>query len=139
VIPVVTAGMHSSFIALTDGHWLAERVPLAERLRVTVLPLTVGFPFGLVPFLPPPYVPWMGRVHIRVLPPLRFPRMGIEAAADADYVGRCHDTVVSTMERALQDLAQVRRATRRRDLHAALDRWIDRAERWTSRAPKPPV
>lgn len=47
IVPVVTAGMHSSFVSLGGGHALAARLPLARRLRVGVLPVTLGFPFGL--------------------------------------------------------------------------------------------
>lgn len=132
VVPVVTAGMHSSFVALTDGHALAERFPLTRRLRIGVLPITLGFPFGLVPFAPPPYLPIAGRVRIRVLPPIRFTRSGPEAAADEAYVEACHRTIVGAMQRALHTLAADRRAERRARLHGWLDRAVDLFERWTA-------
>ena len=135
IVPVVTAGMHSSFLSLTDGHALAERFPLARYFRVAVLPMTIGLPFGLVPFAPPPYVPFVGRVRIRVLPPIHFTRRGPEAAADPAYVESCHRIVVGTMQRALDALATERRAERRRDFHARLDALVDLVERWTVRQP----
>lgn len=134
IVPVVTAGMHSSFVTLTDGHALAERFPLAKRLRIGVLPITLGLPFGLVPFAPPPYLPVAGRVRIRVLPPIHFTRSGAEAAADEAYVEACHRVVVGAMQRALKALADERRAERRADLHGWLDRLVDRIERWTAPA-----
>lgn len=136
IVPVVTAGMHSSFLSFTDGHAFAERFPLAKYFRVAVLPVTLGFPFGLVPFAPPPYLPFVGRVRIRVLPPIHFTRSGPEAAADAAYVESCHRIVVGAMQRALDALATERRAERRRDFHARLDALVDLVERWTVRAPE---
>ncbi|MFO0684842.1 MAG: hypothetical protein U0234_22485 [Sandaracinus sp.] len=132
LVPVVTAGMHSSFFSFTDGHALAQRLPLARRLRVGVLPITLGFPFGLVPFAPPPYVPIVGRVRIRVLAPIHFTRRGPEAAADEAYVEACHRVVTGTMQRALGELAQARRSERRATLHDRLDRIVDAIERWTA-------
>lgn len=143
IVPVVTAGMHSGFVCLDDGRALAERFPLARALRVGVLPTTLSFPFGLTIGVPPPYLPLSGRVRIRVLEPIRFARSGSEAAADAGYVEACHRTVVGAMQRALDGLADDRRAERRRELHRHLDRALDALERATlaprDRAPAAPV
>ncbi len=125
VVPVVTAGMHSGFVCLGDGHALAQRLPLARSLRVGVLPTTLSFPFGLTFGAPPPYVPIAGRVRIRVLPPIQFTRSGAEAAADKSYVEACHRTIVNAMQRALSELSTERRDERRAALHGRIDAVVD--------------
>lgn len=131
VVPVVTAGMHSGFVCLGDGHALARRFPLARKLRVGVLPITLSFPFGLWVGLPPPYLPLWARVRISVLPPIHFPRTGAAAAEDAAYVEACHAHVETTMQCALDARADERRRERRWALYAYLDRALSFLERLT--------
>jgi 1-acyl-sn-glycerol-3-phosphate acyltransferase len=134
IVPVVTAGFHSGHVSLHDGHALARRLPLARSLRVGVLPVTFGLPFGLTFGAPPPYLPVTGRVRIRVLPPIRFARSGEAAARDEAYVEACHQRVAAAMQAALTELARSRRLERRRDLHDALDGLLDQLERLTGAA-----
>lgn len=135
LVPVVTAGMHSGFVCLDDGHAIASRFPLARALRVGVLPLTLGFPFGLMPLVPLPYVPLASGVRIRVLAPISFSRSGAEAASDEAYVEACHARVVHAMQQALDALSLARRTERRSRLHAFVDRALDALERLTRHAP----
>lgn len=131
IVPVVTAGMHSGHVSLTDGHTLAHRLRLTSALRIGVLPVTLGFPFGLGIGLPMPYLPLTSRVRIRVLPPIQFGRRGAAAAADAAYVEACHARVLARMQGALDEAAEERRAERRADLHAWLDFAMDGLDRLT--------
>jgi len=135
IIPVVTTGMQSGFVSLSDGHHLAARFPLARFFRVGVLPITLSFPFGLWLGVPPPYIPLFARVRVRALAPLHFTRAGERAAKEEAYVEACHRIVVHAMQTALDALAHERRAERRLSLHARLDGWIDRFERWTGVTP----
>lgn len=140
IVPVVTTGLQSGFVSLTDGHAFAQRFPLARFFRVGVLPVTLSFPFGLWLGLPPPYIPLFTRVRVRALPPIHFTRAGERAAKDEAYVEACHRIVVHAMQTTLDELAQARRAERRSGLHAQLDAWVDRFERWTGvSAPAAPV
>jgi 1-acyl-sn-glycerol-3-phosphate acyltransferase len=131
IVPVVTTGLQSGFVCLSDGRALAERFPLARFFRVGVLPITLSFPFGLWLGVPPPYVPLFVRARVRALPPIRLTRAGEEAARDEAYVEACHRIVVHAMQRALDALARERRHARRADLHRALDAGLDLVERWT--------
>lgn len=136
IVPVVTTGVQSGFVCLSDGHDLARRFPLARHLRVGVLPITLSFPFGLWLGVPPPYVPFFARARIRALPPIHFSRCGARAAADEAYVEACHRTVVGAMQRALDQLAAERRSVRRGALHRMLDSIVDTLEAWTLPAPE---
>lgn len=126
VIAVVTCGLQSGFLSITDGHAVAERLPLAKKLRVGVLPITLSFPFGVSIGIPAPYVPLVSSVRLRVLPPISFPRTGPDAAADDAYVEACHEQVRSAMQIALRSLVDERRAERRQ----RIARWIDGAFSW---------
>lgn len=137
IVPVVTAGFHSGHVTLHDGHALAQMLPLARALRVGVLPVTLGVPFGLTAGAPLPYLPVSGRVRIRVLPPIRFRRTGAAAAADPGYVEACHREVNDAMQAALTEVAVARRRERRLDLHDLLDDALDAVERLTRAAALP--
>ncbi len=140
LIPVVTTGMQSGFVCLSDGHAFAARFPLARFFRVGVLPITLSFPFGLWLGLPPPYIPLFTQVRVRALPPIHFTRAGERAAKDEAYVEACHRIVLHAMQTALDELAHARRAERRLGLHAKIDALVDRFERWTGVvAPAAPV
>lgn len=125
LIPIVTSGLQSGFISLSDGSALAKRVPLAKRLRVGVLPVTLSFPFGLSVGLPAPYLPLTRDVSIRVLAPLHFTRSNVH---DDAFVEACHREVVSVMQQALDALNAERRGARRGALHRLLDRLLDSLE-----------
>lgn len=135
IVPIVTTGLQSGFVCLSDGRSLAARFPLARLFRVGVLPITLSFPFGLWLGVPPPYVPLFVRARVRALPPMRFARTGEAAARDESYVEACHREVEAAMQAALDELARERRAERRAALHARLDAVVDAFERWTGVAP----
>ena len=46
IVPAVSIGGQESQLFLNRGTWLAKRLGLC-RLRSDILPLTLGFPFGL--------------------------------------------------------------------------------------------
>lgn len=131
IVPVVTSGVQSGFVALTDGHALAQRFPLARKLRIGVLPITLSFPFGLSIGVPLPYVPLVSSVRLHVLPAITFPRTGVAAAKDEAYVEACHEHVRTTMQLALEQLADERRRERRWRLYGLIDRVLSFFERKT--------
>jgi 1-acyl-sn-glycerol-3-phosphate acyltransferase len=102
VVPVVSIGGQENQLFLTRGTWLARRIGLS-RLRSDVLPVTLGFPFGLsavVPF----NLPLPTKIVTRVLEPIDVGQFGDDpdiAAVDA-YVRK-------TMQCALDSLARERR------------------------------
>lgn len=131
IIPVVTSGIQSGFVSLTDGHWLAQRLPLARKLRVGVLPVTLSFPFGLSVGIPAPYIPLVSEVRLHALAPIHFPLTGAEAAKDEPYVEACHEHVRTAMQLALEGLADERRQHRREAIARLVDRVLGFFERLT--------
>ena len=104
VVPVVTAGAHEAFMVLDDGSRLAARLGLPRWLRVNVAPTVLSVPWGLTFGVPPPYVPVPTRIVMDVLPAISFDRSGADAAADPEYVERCHARVVSAMQARLDEI-----------------------------------
>jgi len=115
VIPVVTAGAHSTLVVLTDGRWIAKLLRADRFLRVKVWPITLCLPWGLVIGPALLYLPWPSRILQEVLDPIRFDRQGEEAAADEAYVRACAEQVETTMQRALTRLAHERRAMKQKE------------------------
>jgi 1-acyl-sn-glycerol-3-phosphate acyltransferase len=119
IVPVVTAGAHEAFMVLDDGGRVARAIEANRWARVNVFPTVLSVPWGLTVGLPPPYVPVPTRIVQEILEPLHFDRSGEEAACDHDYVERCHEQVVASMQAALdrivaQDDVGVRARLRRR-------------------------
>jgi 1-acyl-sn-glycerol-3-phosphate acyltransferase len=52
IVPAVSIGGQESQLFLTRGTWLAKRLGLS-RFRSDILPVTLGFPFGLSVIVPP--------------------------------------------------------------------------------------
>ncbi len=111
IAPVVAAGAHETFVVIDDLRWLARALHADRRLRLKVWPLTLCLPWGVT--LGPlwPYIAYPSRILVEFLAPIRFPRVGDEAANDAAYVARCDAEVRDTMQAALTRLAAKRRAT----------------------------
>ncbi len=127
IIPIVTAGAHSGFVVLSDGHKLAKALGLPRWARVNVLPTVLSVPWGLTFGFPRPYIPLPTRMYSEVLAPIHFDRSGDEAAADDAYVERCHERVVRTMQAALDRLSQERREDRRHRVEATAFDLFERA------------
>ncbi|MGZ3696783.1 MAG: lysophospholipid acyltransferase family protein, partial [Bdellovibrionota bacterium] len=69
VVPLVSAGGHDTLFVLFRGKWLADRVPLARRLRAGVLPLWIGLPWG-ISWGPVPNLPLPAKIDIEMLSPI---------------------------------------------------------------------
>jgi 1-acyl-sn-glycerol-3-phosphate acyltransferase len=52
ILPAVSIGGQESQLFLTRGTWMAKRLGLS-RWRADILPVTMGFPFGLSVIVPP--------------------------------------------------------------------------------------
>jgi len=103
IVPAVSIGGQESQLFLTRGTWLAKRLGLS-RFRSDILPVTVGFPFGLSVIMPP-NIPLPTKIVADVLEPIdvaaRFGEHPDIAEVDA-YVR-------SVMQAALDRLARRRR------------------------------
>lgn len=103
IVPAVSIGGQESQLFLTRGTWLAKRLGLS-RWRSDILPITVGFPFG-VSMIMPPNLPLPTKIVADVLEPIDvFSRFGAQPrVADVDAHVR------SVMQAALDRLARERR------------------------------
>jgi 1-acyl-sn-glycerol-3-phosphate acyltransferase len=103
IVPTVSIGGQESQLFLNRGTWLAKRLGL-KRLRSDILPVTVGFPFGLSLLLPV-NVPLPTKIVTEVLEPIDvFARFG-----DNPDVNQVDAHVRSVMQTALARLARQRR------------------------------
>lgn len=103
IVPAVSIGAQETQLFLTRGNWLARKMGLTKA-RVDILPITVGFPFGLSVIFPP-NLPLPAKIVTEVLEPIDVTaRFGNDP--DIDEV----DTHVrAAMEAALKRLAGQRR------------------------------
>lgn len=129
IVPVVSAGMHSGFVSLSDGRELAKKLPIARMLRVGVVPITLSFPFGVSLGLPAPYLPIDARVRIRILPALRAGRRASGETSCPERIDALHEEVLSRMQRAMDHLVRERRLERAVAIRRVLDGWVERLDR----------
>jgi 1-acyl-sn-glycerol-3-phosphate acyltransferase len=103
IVPAVSIGGQESQLFLTRGTWLAKRLGL-NRFRSDILPITLGFPFGLSVIMPP-NMPLPTKIITDVLEPIDIVgRFGSDPdAAEVDVHVR------SVMQTALDRLARNRR------------------------------
>jgi len=100
LVPVVGVGAHEGFHVLTDGAAVARWSGLKRLTRIEVMPVTLGLPWGLW-IGPGGYLPMPVHMKLRVLPPMRWPELGAEAAEDREVVRRCRDEVREAMQREM--------------------------------------
>ena len=58
IIPLVSVGLHESFLVISKGEKIAKALGLKKLMRTDVFPIGLSFPWGLAPsfftFLPLP-------------------------------------------------------------------------------------
>jgi len=70
ITPVVSAGVHETFVVLSRGSWLAERLRFRQLFRANVFPVVAGLPFGLWLGAFFPQLPLPAKITIQILPPV---------------------------------------------------------------------
>jgi 1-acyl-sn-glycerol-3-phosphate acyltransferase len=103
IVPAVTIGGQESQLFLTRGTRLARGLGLS-RWRSDILPISVGFPFGLSVFMPP-NVPLPTKIVADVLEPIDV----VAQFGDEPDVADVDAHVRSAMQVALDRLARERR------------------------------
>ncbi len=104
IVPTVSIGGQEAQLHLSRGAWLARLLKLDERFRFPYVPISLGFPFGLTPGLPP-NLPLPTKISTRVLEPID---VEAEFGPDPD-IAEVDAEVRSRMQDALDDLARRRR------------------------------
>jgi 1-acyl-sn-glycerol-3-phosphate acyltransferase len=103
VIPVVAHGAHHAVTVLARGDRLARAIGL-DRVRVKVLPLLAGPPFGVNSALTPP-LPMPAHLTLEFLPALDWTAYGPGAAGDRELVSACYSQITGQMQAALDRLS----------------------------------
>jgi 1-acyl-sn-glycerol-3-phosphate acyltransferase len=103
IVPAVSIGGQQSQLFLTRGTWLAKRLGLS-RFRSDILPVTLGFPFGLSVIMPP-NLPLPTKIVSHVLEPIDV----VARFGDAPDIAEVDAHVRSVMQTALDRLARERR------------------------------
>jgi 1-acyl-sn-glycerol-3-phosphate acyltransferase len=70
IVPMVQIGGHENQLHLVQGKDLAEALGLRKYLRMSVLPISFGFPFGLSLIAFPPNLPLPSKIVTQVLEPI---------------------------------------------------------------------
>ena len=69
IVPSVSIGGQENQLFLSRGEWLAKAMRLEKLMRVKILPISLGFPFGLSMVLPV-NLPLPTKIVTQVLPPI---------------------------------------------------------------------
>jgi 1-acyl-sn-glycerol-3-phosphate acyltransferase len=104
IVPTVAIGGQESQIYLTRGTGVAKLLRLDKLFRAKILPISVGFPFGLsavVPF----NLPLPTKIVMKVLEPIHI----TEQFGEEPDVHAVDAYVRGVMQRALDELASERR------------------------------
>ena len=103
IVPMVSIGGQETQLFLARGDSIARRLGL-KRARMEILPISIGFPFGLSVIFPP-NVPLPAKIVTRVLEP-------IDIAASSARIPtstRSTSTSARSCRQALDELARERR------------------------------
>ncbi len=103
IVPAVSIGGQETQLFLTRGNWLAKRLGL-KRIRTEILPVTIGFPFGVTVFFPA-NLPLPAKIVHQLLEPID---IAARFGKDAD-VHEVDTYVRSVMQTALDRLGRQRR------------------------------
>ena len=103
IVPMVSIGAQETQLFLARGDSLARRLGLT-RARMEILPVSVGFPFGLS-LIVPPNLPLPAKIVTRVLEPIDV----VAEFGENPDVEQVDLHVRAVMQAALDDLARKRR------------------------------
>ncbi len=103
IVPMVSIGAQETQLFLTRGNWLAKKLGIT-KIRMDILPISVGIPFG-VSMIFPPNLPLPSKIVTEVLEPIHIAE---QFGTDPD-VGEVDEHVRSVMQSALDRLAKQRR------------------------------
>ena len=102
VVPMVAHGSHDAIIVITRGEELAHRLGL-NRLRINVLPLVAGLPWGIAPAQLPTW-PLPAKVTVQISDPIDWSHYAPRAADDPAVVRHCYEEILGRMQADLDEL-----------------------------------
>ena len=119
IVPVVAIGGQESALFVTRGQRIARLLMVDRLLRIKVLPVAFGPPFGISIMDLPPRLPLPSQVTIEVLPAIDLREtFGDEPDEDAVY-----EALTAVMQDVLDGLSD------ERDVPVVGTVWTDRSER----------
>ncbi len=104
VVPVVAHGSHDVIIVLNRGDAVARALGL-DRLRINILPLVAGPPWGIAPVQLPTW-PLPAKVTLRVCEPIDWRHLGPQAAEDPAVVRDCYNEILERMQSTMDALVE---------------------------------
>jgi 1-acyl-sn-glycerol-3-phosphate acyltransferase len=101
IVPTVSIGGQENQLYLTRGTELAKRLgPLTRALRIKILPISIGFPFGLsVAGILPPNFPLPTKIVTQVLEPIDIVAQFGENPDIADVDAHVRDVMQCALDR----------------------------------------
>jgi 1-acyl-sn-glycerol-3-phosphate acyltransferase len=106
-VPAVSCGAHNSVVVLSRGDRLVRWMPHLRLMRVKVMPIMLGPPWGVSFGLPT--LPMPAKVTVDVGAPIDLAaRYGADAAEDDDVVRRIYDDLTGDMQQTMDSLAAER-------------------------------
>ena len=107
IVPATSCGAHNSVMVLSRGDRLVRLLPHLRMMRVKVMPIMLGLPWGVSFGLPT--LPLPARVVTQVGPVVDLPRrFGPEVADDEATVQAIYDEVTTLMQRTMDGLVAER-------------------------------
>jgi len=103
IVPVVSIGGQEAQFHLTRGEWIGRLSPFRKFMRSDLMPLAIGFPFGLMPA--GLNIPLPTKIVTQVLEPID---IVAEFGEDPD-IDEVDEVIRGRMQDALDALARERR------------------------------
>jgi 1-acyl-sn-glycerol-3-phosphate acyltransferase len=104
IVPSVSIGGQENQLHLSRGEWLAKALRLDKLIRAKILPISLGFPFGVSMVLPV-NVPLPSRIVTQVLPPIDI----VAEFGESPDISEVDAHVRDVMQQGLDALAAQRR------------------------------
>ena len=104
IVPVVSVGGQETAFFLTRGEGAAKALGLDRLLRLKVLPVQIGPPYGITVLDLPGRIPLPAQITVQCLPQMDLR----EQFGDDPDVDEVYDAVTGEMQRALDELAAER-------------------------------
>jgi hypothetical protein len=106
-VPAVSCGAHNSVVVLSRGDRLVRWMPHLRLMRVKVMPVMLGFPWGISLGLPT--LPLPTKTTVDVSGPIDLAeRYGAQADDSDDVIKRIYDDLTSEMQHTMDRLVAER-------------------------------
>jgi 1-acyl-sn-glycerol-3-phosphate acyltransferase len=107
IVPLAHAGVHETFVVLTDGQRIARALGLPALARASIWPVHLSLPWGLA-LGPWPHLPLPARLRYRIGPPVIPPEQVPAGEEPREALVKHYD---ATVQAAVQELLDELKAT----------------------------